>query len=268
MVTVLLLVRAVAAACPSTGSGLDETLSLAEVAFSTLDGARLASRAAEAVSEAACLTDRPARPTIARLHRVEGLAAFVEHNDRAASAFDAARAIDPAYSFPDRLVPAGTPAATLYASATTSPGTTTPVSAPRDGLLEVDGQPATGRPTDRPALVLVVGVDGVVTASGYVWPDDPMPAYQPAEIGAAPASRAHPKGPNHALLAVAGASLLAAGGMYAANFAVHAAYFAASEDDPDREQMRATNNALVVTSIGIGALAVGTGIGAVVAGRW
>jgi hypothetical protein len=266
----LALAGVAVAACPSTSAVLNATLEHAESAFVELDASRLRSDAGDVTREALCLSDRPGRGTIARLHRVVGLAAFIDQDDeRARSAFAAAKLIEPEYRFPAELVPDGTPAAELYASASATPAATAPIPAPRDGRVEIDGEPASARATDRPALALIVGADGAVVASAYVWPADPLPSYEVAQpqLAQRPAPGAR-RGPNRPLLAVAGASLLAAGAVYGANLAVHAGYDDLDPYSPEGQRLRTKNNALVITDAALGVVVIGAGVGAVIAGRW
>ena len=258
MIVALLFASFAAAACPARSADLDATLEKAEAAFAAMTAAGFRSAAEEAVAEAGCLTDRPAAATIARLHRVEGLAAFVDRDEeRSQAAFSAARAIEPDYTFPDALVPEGTPAAQLYAAAVPMQDRGTLILPPHDGRVEFDGQQDSARPWYRPALVQVVRDDGIVIGSAYLWPRDTLPPYEVAT-----------RGPNRALLGIAGSSLLAVGAVYGANLAVHESYFDAHPDSPERERIRAANNALVVTGAALGVVALGSGVGAVIAGRW
>ena len=176
---ILLLAHLASAACPAHSADIDAALDDAEASYTAMDLDRFAAAVATASADADCLGDRPARSTIAHLHRVEGLHAYFagQDPDRAAKAFAAARAIEPAYVFPESLVPAGHPVAQTYGSLDPASAKSEAVAAPAQGRVEIDGRKTTTRPVDRPALMQVVTDDGAVAASGYVWPGEALPDY-------------------------------------------------------------------------------------------
>ncbi|MFZ5478990.1 MAG: hypothetical protein ACOZNI_19625 [Myxococcota bacterium] len=271
----LLLAHLALAACPSKSVDVDTALDDAEAAFTAMETDRFRASVDLATEEVACLTDRPQRATVARLHRMAGLRAFVVEKDnaRATSAFAAARAIESAYAFPVTLIPAKHPVAQLYASAA-DPGTVDSAPTPASGHLEFDGRPGSERPMTRPVLVQVVAEDGSVTSSAYLWPGTPLPYYDVAraitKTVAPPTSpvRKARKGPNVPLAIVAGASLVGAGVLYGVNYQVNQSYWDPATPETDLDTLKAKNNALVIADVGVGLLAVGAGIGAVVAGHW
>jgi len=265
MFLLALVTGAAYAACPSTGADIDRALGDAEAAYTGMDMEGFRAAVDLAVAGADCLLERPARATIASLHRFVGLRAFFVDDDpaRAAEAFASARAIEPAYSFPESLVPAGHPVLGAYRDQDPVAGPRAPLTTPAMGHFEVEGRVATQRPSDRPVLIQVVLDDGSVQGSSYSWRTEPAP--QPAMVAAASPVK---KGPNLPLAITAGASLAVAGLSYGLAYGAHADYFDPSTPRSDLDGLRDKNNALFATSVGVGVLALGAGVGAVVAGRW
>lgn len=268
-----LLVSTADAACPASDASLQSALDSAQLAFSMMDSDAFATATADAEAQASCLSD-PVSPTVAaRLHRVLGLQAFVKGDEPAArTAFAAARAIEPDYQFPGSMVPADHPVRQLYSQSLNASDASAELAAPAAGHLEFDGAPGTRRPTERPTLALLVDDRGGVSSSGYLWPGDPLFSYAPAT--AAVATTTAPKasggrhGPNLPLTIVAAASLVAGGTCFGLAAAAHDKFDAAPDERDVLEPLRAKTNTFYFTSIGATVVGVGTGIGAVVAGRW
>ncbi len=273
--SLLLGVTGASAACPSSAASLQSALDSAQLAFSMIDSEAFQAATTEAAAEAGCLAD-PVAPTVAaRLHRVLGLRAFVSGDEAAArTAFASARAIEPDYQFPDTLVPADHPVRQLYTQAMFTSSATTPLSAPEAGHLEFDGSDSTMRPTARPTLALLVDPDGAVQRSAYLWPADPLFEYAPARaVASIPMSAdlgrvGTRRGPNVPLTLVAAASLAAGGTCWGIARAAHNAYDAAANDETTLTTLQNRTNAFFVTSVGAGVIALGAGVGAVVAGHW
>ena len=276
----LLFLQAAFAACPATSGDLVASVEVAEAAFGALDVAAFRAATNKVTAEANCLADSASRPVVARLHRIEGLRAFVDGDTaRADQAFAAARAIEPAYVFPEALVPDGHPVRVRYTALPPQPGGTTALPSPTSGYLTVDARTSRDRPADRPTLLQVVGDDGGVRTSTYLWPGDPLPAYPASAVatGTSPPPTDTPrqaprtaerKGPNLPLAVAAGASLAVAGGTMGLAASSHAAYYADDARPAELEGLRARTNTFYLTSVGTGVLGVGLGVGAVLAGRW
>jgi hypothetical protein len=277
---ILLLSHLAAAACPATAADIDRAVGDAEAAYAGMDLDGFRAAVSTATADAGCLAERPPRATVASLHRAVGLAEFFVAKDaaRAAGAFASARALEPAYTFPDRLVPKGHPLLKAYASQDPAASELEILPPSATGHIEVDTQPSATRPMDRPVLIQVVAEDGSVAAGVYAWPGDPLPGYasrqapiaaketRPARPGTLPA-RAR-KGPNLPLAGGAVAALALAGASYGVAYSTHEQYYDPSTDASDRPGLRDATNALFVTSVGVGVVAVGLGVGAVVAGSW
>lgn len=273
LLTLLATAALASAACPSSAASLQSALDSAQLAFSMMDSGAFQTATGEAESEASCLSD-PVSPTVAaRLHRVLGLRAFVAGDEAAArTAFAAARAIEPDYLFPASLVPADHPVRALYSQSLNASAATTELPSPATGHLQFDGSQGTRRPTQRPTLALLVDPSGAVKGSGYLWPDDPVFAYTPASATIATTTQA-PKstvrrGPNLPLTVIAAVSLAAGGACYGIAAAAHKDYEEAPNEEPTLTALQGKTNTFFFTSIGAGVVALGTGVGAVVAGHW
>lgn len=275
----LLWIGSAWAVCPATSANLAESLEAAEAAFADMDTAAFLTATNRVTAEANCLAESTPRSVIARLHRVEGLRAFVDKdNDRAARAFAAGRSIEPAYTFPEQLVPAGHPVRTQYTTLNPDAGGSTAVPAPASGYLAFDGRTTTARPNGRPTLAQLVGDDGGVAQSRYLWPDDPMFDYlgvtstvaatdaaTPLGTTAAPSRK---KGPNVGLAIAAGTTLAAGAASWLVAKNAHDEYYAADVDVTQLDALRARSNAFSWLAVGAGVAGVGLGVGAVVGGHW
>lgn len=215
---ILALSHLATAACPAKSADIDAALDDAEASYTAMDLDRFGAAVTTATADAACLAERPPRATIAHLHRVEGLHAYFagKDPDRAAKAFAAARSIEPAYAFPETLVPAGHPVAQTYGSLDPAGVKSEAIAAPAHGRVEVDGRASATRPSDRPALVQVIGEEGAVSGSAYVWPGDALPDYAVA-VARVKAASAKPNPWVHRapLLGLAAASLATSAGLLA-----------------------------------------------------
>lgn len=183
----LLLAASAHAGCPATVTDLGAGIASVERAFATLDAAGVASGGTRLDLLAACL-DAPITPALAvRLHATEGLVAFVAGDtDTAATAFAAARRINPAWVPDPALVPKGHPIRALALRVDPATLGTERVAAPASGTLDFDGEPGLDRPSGTPTVAQWV-VDGTVVSGAYVWPDAPLPPYDVAgRVGSIP----------------------------------------------------------------------------------
>jgi hypothetical protein len=156
------------AACPEPvpSTALAARIDGAEARFAAHDAAGFAAEAAAARSAVECLAEPLPRPTAADLHRLVGLAAFVDRDaDLAVRSFASARAIEPAWVFPGSLVPEGHPIRADYTSMDPATSDTEPVFPARRGRVEIDGAPATTRPVDRPVLFQRFEASGAVAVT-------------------------------------------------------------------------------------------------------
>lgn len=288
----LLLVAHVLAACPEPASAFASALDEAEAAWRMLDTVALRAANNRARAMIGCLAE-PVRPSAAaQMHRIEGLRAYADKDMvRAAQAFAAARRVEPGADIIGDMVPEGHPLRALADGTGADAGATAPLDPPATGHVEIDGRASTARPLGTPALVLLVD-RGAVLAGAYTWPTDAVFPYavavpEPAPVAAAsppaPAPPAAPRaasrplasaaatkkrGPHGALLATALASAAAAGGCYAISVANWQVYYDDDTDISDLPYVRADVNGFQDAALVLGAVSLGTGIGAFVAGSW
>lgn len=273
-----------------TSLELSTTLRQAESAYGDADveGFRTATSAMDELLP--CMEEQVPRSMVARLHRTYGIRAFVLERkpERAAAAFKGARSLEPDYHFPADLVPAQHPMAKLYESSTET-GPSNPIDRPASGALVFDGRRRAERPLERLTLYQRIDSDENVAETHILWPGDPMPAYEVAAAEpVAVAPEPSPKKPKKVkqpkekkvkeprtakksgltvpLLITAAGTAVIAGGVYAAAGASHGAYENAALEHKDALKNR--TNALVFTSVGLSAAAVGVGVTAVATGKW
>lgn len=229
-----------------TLDGLDAAWGISEASF----------RAGFVKVEAAvpCLTEVLTPEAAARIHRAQGLDAFLHRDlDRARAAFAAARTANPAYTFPVAMVPEANPVRKLYEGAADAPatgGATVRVPPPARGAVWIDGVATRTRPLDRAALFQL----DTPLRSEWLAPADPTPAY-----------RARGQGFRLPLLLAGGVTAAASAGSYAV---ADARSRQVPTSEADLEQIGATNHALVYTSAGLGAAALACVTTAFVWGRW
>jgi hypothetical protein len=195
-----------AADCPTAvkAAALQAELDAAEAAFGRADIDAFVASVGDARGAIECLGDRVPTSMAAQLHRIEGLAMFVEDAaDRSELAFAAARRLEPSYRFPTSIVPAGNPVLEQYQARDTA-SKMEPLPAPLEGEALLDGRSSLERPTELPALIQVLA-DGSPTTTRYLWPGDALP-YE-----AAPTSGG--SGPSPRTLVLAGGSAVAAIGV-------------------------------------------------------
>ncbi|MFZ5480722.1 MAG: hypothetical protein ACOZNI_28435 [Myxococcota bacterium] len=225
-VLVLFSVPSAHAACEraATEGDLDALAGAAERAYAELDepGFRAATSGIDA--GLACVGEVLSPELIARLHRVEGLGAWLAKKaDRTTLAFAAAKVAQPAYRFPDWL-PAASPERAAYERAPTTQPDRVPLPPPADGRLYVDGIAMPDRPATWPYVLQVVDDAGVPRTSAYLWPDEPLPAYPAVAATPAPGPKKAGRAAPVAALAASLAATVAGSALYGS------AWWAASQD--------------------------------------
>ncbi|MFH1466883.1 MAG: hypothetical protein ABIO70_21040 [Pseudomonadota bacterium] len=272
------------AACeaPTTTLQVQTLVEQAEATYTALDVPGFQAATDAIVADLACLHEPVPRYLAASVHRMVGLRAFIDRQpERSTRAFAAARSIEPAYSFPETLVPAGNPVLSTYAAIPVESGGMAALTAPADGHYLLDGRPGTERSTAWPVIFQQVDGQGQVLATSYLWQGEPLPSLAvPAPVAEAPtapaaqppallAAPAEPKGhPRWGLLATGGASLVAAGALYAVAHGAHDSYYDAGTNPADKPGLRTTTNTCFVGSIALGAAGLGLGTVAFVEVRW
>ncbi len=147
----------------------------AETAHARVDVEGLHGAADEVRERLPCLGEPVGPGDAARVHRVEGLSRFADGDrEGAAMAFAAARTLDPDWMFPVEQVPEGHPLRVVYGELPVTGAAYEGLPEPPVGEVWVDGAVRRGRPRDWPAVVQVVGEEGILLGA-YLWPDDPFP---------------------------------------------------------------------------------------------
>ena len=169
---------AAAADCPRTYDTTDivEAANAAESYFTKTDEAGFVSSHQALADRLGCSKDVLSLAAIARVHRVEVLAAFLEgREDRVSRALAGVFVAEPGHQIPATLVPDGHPVRGLIPNAMTAlrddPGVELPK--PGSGWIEVDGTYAARAPVQRAALLQQIDGQGAVLATHYRWPDEP-----------------------------------------------------------------------------------------------
>jgi hypothetical protein len=268
MLTLLLTALAAAAPCaePWTTADLSVALHEAEHAFQVVDLPGFEAAIERARAAVPCLSGVVTPSLAARLHRTEGLSAFVTaQTERAEAAFASGRRIEPTYRFPKSLVPEGNPVLEHYDAAEPS----TEVSSqppPAEGSLRFDGSPSRDRPEGQPTMFQWVDGGGAPAASQYLWPEDPIPSYT-LRTAAPPVAAAKPVTAGRGwppaktgLLATSGGTALLSAGLYLGAALVHARYESSDTQESELNGLRSSNNALVGASGASLGVSLGTGV--------
>ena len=201
-----------------------------------------------------------------------GLRAFIDKKEeKAHAAFGAARAIEPAYRFPETMVPPGHPIMKSYEALDVLKVETREVPPPEGGYFHFDGRPGLDRPVNLPSIAQLFDADGGVEITAYLWPADGMFDYtigKPAAIPGTEIVDTPRKGPNLALTIGAGGAALTSGILYGVAASAAGKFNSPTTDYEDGPKLRAQTNTFLVASGGLGVIAIGMGVGAVVAGQW
>ncbi len=212
-----------------------------------------------------CLGRKVSSALAARVHRAEGLAAFLgRETEQAQRCFAAARASDPAIGLPEAMAPEGGP---LRAAWDVLPAAepTVPLANAAAGSLYVDGfvrfhvdaasnEALTMAPSERPFVLQAVTSDEV--ALWTVWAPDAgrVPAYD----------RAPPSGSADHRWAwwATGGAALGAGALLGAAYLADGNYRGSTTVE-EADQRREVVNGLTGASAGFGVAALGLGLVAV-----
>lgn len=258
-----LLSFAFAAPCagPTTSEDLNAFMAAAEASFAGMSVPAFQQSRDSAEQALTCLDEVILPQDAAAYHRMMALDAFI-HDDAEGmlGAYHAALLLQPAYMLPSSYAPVGHPLRDAYGAASQlAPGgiealdfgTTT---------LRVDGRPAKGLPTDRPAIAQTQSPDGSILWTAWLRPGDPLPYPIPAptELPAIPLP-APPQKPVPWLAVGSATSLALAGGAWA-----YAAAQNQDFDDPDtpyEDLALLQTRANVSTGLAVGLGAVGIGLG-------
>ena len=203
-----------------------------------------------------CVVEPISGAIIAKLHRVNAIRAFGERASLAPEMFSAARRLDPDYVLPATIAPEGNPLWAAYNAIDPASRETREINPPTEGSVALDGEVTLFRHADWPTFAQVYDVDGGVAASGYVLPNEPLPAYP----GSARFDKRKLRAP---LIAATAASAIASGALYALA-ADGAARYEDTQDNPvpneDLKSLKQRINGRVAGSIVTGAVATSAGV--------
>jgi len=258
---------AAVAGCDSsetTNEDVVVALEKAMVSYGDLDIPAFRESVGELVSLVECLEESIARPTAAEFHRVQGLAAFLDHDEQLCrQRFAAARAIEPDYDFPVNIVPDGNPVLRYYRVLDPNQGAKTTLPYPAEGSIRLDGTPRLERHPDLPVIFQRMDEGGAVVETLVLGPGVSPPTY---EVGKAPRPVSANRTLKRALLVAGGGALLAAGGVYGAAYGSRNSFKKNNTELSPTELQRAIkrNHTLVYTSAAVGVVGLGLGGGALV----
>lgn len=281
--------------CPRTFAAGDivDAAASAEAAFVGVDAAGFASARLTMESRMACSKDILARGDIARVHRVEMLAAFVDvRQAQVPQALAGVFAAEPGHQIPSSLLPEGHPIRGMIPNAMSAlhddPGSELPK--PASGWIEVDGAHALRAPAQRSAVLQQIDGQGAVLATHYRWSDETGFAWivpdAPVETAAvqvgvpmSPTPEARSRWTRRTpLLVLSAASIVASGTLLALAAGEHAEFDASPSLDADAtnaeraayhdelDAVRSKNNGLVYGFYG--AAGAGLALGVVTVVTW
>ncbi len=270
---------------PISTADIQSILERAEATYTALDVPAFQESTDELSAGLACLQEPVPRYLAASVHRMTGLRAFIDREpERSTRAFAAARSIEPAYTFPEAMIPAGNPMLSTYTAIPIETGSYEELPAPAEGHYLLDGRAGTQRPAAWPVIFQRVGGDGQVQHTTYVWNGDPVPGMVvpdptpvvgsdpiqpiPAMTPSTPPETGEKNGPRWGLLGSAGASLVAAGALYGVASVSHSKWNDPDTAPADKPSLRTTTNACFVGSIALGAAGLGLGTAAFLEVRW
>lgn len=275
---VLALLTARGAECSATQTNEDLVVALTQAmqAYGELDRTGFEAGLRKAKSTVDCLDEVIDSAAAAELHRATGLSAFLARDeDLAKTRFAAARALEPAYTFPDTVVPTGNAVHDLYQALDPTSSPIESLAAPAEGSIRLDGVPSRDRKTLLPVVFQRLDGSGAVAASTLLSPGLPPPSYAAAPVESGPAETRRKKGPNVPLLIVAGVAAAGAIGTFAGSHASRSGYVThvqAGGTNPEftdtANARRTTTNVLAASAVGLGVVGLGTGAVAVFTGSF
>ena len=245
------LAQAQEAACtqPAPAAALEQRMDAAEAAWVALDIAAFRSAADDLAAAVPCVAQPLDLAQAARVHRLQGMRAFVQSDTpRAELAFAAARRLEPGKPLAEGLAPANHPVRKHFSALPIDDLGEERVT--ESGRWVVDGRPAESRPTRLPTIVqLLDGSEEAVQRGWYLWP------------GEAPVLPEAGAGSGRWFALAGGISLLAAGGSYLGAVASESRYSDPATPRSELDGLRARTNGLVWTSASL--VGAGLGVGAV-----
>ena len=256
------------ATCPETfdTAQLVEAASGAEYAFTQNDTVAFASGRETVLARLRCQSDPLSPAAIARVHRVQALAAFLETDEgRVAAALAGLLTAEPGHQLPMDLIHdrhrirAQLGLAGLMLR---EPGTE-PLLAPPSGWIEVNGTAATSLPTVRTAVLQRIDGQGHVVQTHYWWPGDDLGGWRDDGIRERVSIR-----PRVPLAIGTGVALAGAGVLYGLATTTEARFHDATTERSLDELASLRTEANALSWGWIGASAASLGLGAALVITW
>lgn len=240
----------------------------AEAAYEALDQDAFVAASLAASSSLPCLGEVLSVGTASAYARVQGLGAQLAGEKATRQVwFRAAVALDPDADLGQLIAPPGHPLRVAWDEARSAPqGERVDLSLPATTSALVDGKVSGTSPSDRPALIQILGPENQVLWTAFTWPAPTLPTARTLgltepSVAAPPAPASPSRGPRRGLLLGSGASMLAAGGLYAVAAARHADWENPENDaltsEAAIEHAAATINRMVYGSAGLGLVGIG-----------
>ncbi len=267
-----ILAPALAADCetPTSTQDVFDAVGSAHADLTEVDIDAFKAHADQAMAAVPCVTDSFNKHMAAELHRLQGLRRAIDGEKvRSAQAFAAARTLEPAYAFPLTMVPEGSPVVGDYQTLPIDTGASAAVPVPATGSLLFDSRSGGERPQHWPTLVQLLDGDGAVAQTAYLWPDDPMIAYEASALAPLPDPDPQPKPKDRRslgapLLGGAIAAGVASGALYGISASNKAKWRDPTTPNAEIETLQGSINSTAAGSVGAGVLALGLGVTAVV----
>lgn len=163
---------------------VDGHLAAAEAHYWALKQESFEAEASAAEETLRCMGEPVTLALVARLHRVEGLRAWLRHDAEATSrAFATAKWLDPGYSFPPELegvagggdVPAEAPERAIYNRVLGEAPRSAPVAPPASGTFTFDAQLGLHRPVERGTVFQQLDTADHPLVTRYLAASDALP---------------------------------------------------------------------------------------------
>lgn len=157
-------------------ASLDRVLQEAEDAFRDVENDVFTDRLKTAAEMIPCLSQVATPASLAHYYRLRGVRAYGSKQQvEARQFFSAAHAAAPDVAFD--LMPSGHPAEKLFQEGAGWPDERTPIAAPPQGQVYVDGVADQGRPVRRPTVVQQATAPDQVLLTALVLPGDDLPGW-------------------------------------------------------------------------------------------
>lgn len=253
--------RALACEERSSVADIDATIDALDAAYARADSPAFDKARRDLGPLLDCADEVLPRSLIARVHRARAFAAFADRDLVVLTyAFSAAKVLEPEFRFPPDLLPPSHPLQQHYDEAPLDL-TSIPFTAPREGYLLLDGSATEERPANRAVVMQFIAGKGEVVATSYLLPEDRFPPPGILDYG----GQEEPVRPTRNVTPwwIAAAS---SAGLGAATYGVAATRRSAYESAApiDKPGLRTQTNTLVQASAGLGGIAIGAAVVAIV----